>query len=83
MTGPDITAKVEQLQAEAATLPSPEQVRDLAERAVAHGGTSDMSLDEIRELAGEAVDGAEKVTALLRRLSEILGRTPPSPGGEP
>lgn len=83
MTEPNIKAKVEQLQAEAATLPSPEEVRRLAARAVAHGGTSHMSLDEIRDLAGQAIDGAEKVTALLRRLSEVLGPPAPATGGEP
>jgi hypothetical protein len=47
----DFTAKAEQLIADAAALPSAEQVRALADRAVAHGGTQSMSVEEIRALA--------------------------------
>ena len=76
---PDISAKAEQVLADAATLPSLDEVRDLAVRAVAHGGTSDMSLADIRALADHAIDQAEQVTVLLRHLSELLA---PPPGGE-
>ena len=81
MTDPDsdISAKAEQVLADAATLPSLDEVRDLAGRAVAHGGTPGMSLDEIRALASQAIGQAEQVTDLLRRLSELLE---PSSGGD-
>lgn len=82
MTDPGVNAKAEQLQAEAAALPSLDEVRALAQRAVAHGGTQDMSLDEIRELAGQAVAQAEQVTSLLRRLSDLLSPAAPPSGGE-
>lgn len=81
MTDP-ANAKAEQLLADAAQLPSPGQIRDLADRALAHGGTQEMSLDEIRDLADKAVAGAEQVTILLRRLSDLLA-PPPAAGGEP
>jgi len=58
-----------------------EEIRDLAARAVAHGGTRDMSTDEIRALAVQAVDHAERVTVLLRRLSDLLAPAP-QPGGD-
>jgi hypothetical protein len=77
---PGVSAKAERLQAEAAALPSLDEVRELAERAVAHGGTEQMSLDEIHALATQAVAQAEEVTSLLRRLSGLLA---PPPGGEP
>lgn len=79
MTDPDTTAKAEQVLAEAAALPSLEEVRDLAGRAVARGRTRDLSLEEIRAVADQAVDHAEQVTDLLRRLSELLA---PSSGGD-
>lgn len=85
MTDPDIAADTARLQAEAAELPTPEQLRDLAARAVAHGGTRNMSPDEIREIASQAVEGLEKVTALLRRLSQLSADPAHSPwphGGE-
>ena len=81
MTDPGISAKAELVQAEAEALPSAEEIRDLAARAVAHGGTRDMSTDEIRALAVQAVDHAERVTVLLRRLSDLLAPAPP-PGGD-
>jgi hypothetical protein len=77
----DISAKAEQVLADAATLPSLDEIRGLADRAVARGGTPDMSLDEIRALATKAVSQAEEVTTLLRRLSELLAPAPP-PGGD-
>lgn len=80
-SGDDISAEAEQVLADAAALPTLDEIRDLAGRAVAHGGTPDMSLEEIRALAGQAVDQAEQVTFLLRRLTELLGPAPP--GGEP
>jgi hypothetical protein len=78
---PGISAKAELVQAEAEALPSADQIRELAARAVAHGGTAAMSTDEIRALAVQAVDHAERVTVLLRRLSDLLA-PPPSGGGE-
>jgi hypothetical protein len=81
VTDPGLGAKAEQVQAEAAALPSLDDIKELAEQAVAHGGTQDMGIDEIRELAVQAVDHAERVTVLLRRLSDLLA--PPPAGGEP
>ncbi len=78
--GDDIAARAEQLAAEAAALPSIEQVAALAAQAVAHGGTPHMSTDEIRQLAVQAVEQAEQVAALLRRLKDLVA--PQSPGGE-
>lgn len=78
-TDPDISAKADRLRAEAAALPSLDEVRQLAERAVAHGGTEQMSLDEIRALATQAVAQAEEVNVLLRRLVTL--QSPPA-GGE-
>ena len=80
---PRIEARAEQVQAEAATLPTLDEIRDLAGRAVARGGTPEMSLDEIRNLASKAVDDAEQVTVLLRRLSDLLGAESDRPGGDP
>ena len=81
MTSED-EAKAEQVQAEAATLPTLDEIRDLAGRAVASGGTPGMSLDEIRDLADQAVDRAEQVTVLLNRLSLLIGAED-RPGGDP
>lgn len=78
----DFTAKAEQLIAEAAALPSAEQVRALADRAVAHGGTESMSADEIRALACRAVDAADELAVQLRRLVELLPLSEPPPGGD-
>lgn len=80
MTDPEATAEAERLLAEAAALPTPGQIRDLADRAVAHGGTRNMSLEEIRDLADQAVAGAEQVTVLLKRLAGLLA--PPAAGGD-
>lgn len=81
---PRIDARAEQVQAEAAALPTLDQIRDLAEQAVARGGTPDMTLEDIRDLADQAVSGAEEVTVLLRRLSDLLGGRPePGAGGDP
>ena len=41
-----------------------------------------MSIDEIRELAVQAVDHAERVTILLKRLSDLLTPPGPPPGGD-
>lgn len=81
MTDPSISAKAEQVQAEAETLPSLDDIRELAGRAVAHGGTRDMSIEEIRDIAVQAVDHAERVTVLLRRLSDLLAPPSPPDGG--
>lgn len=72
MTDPGLEAKAEQMLAQAAALPSLDEIRDLAGQAVRHGGTRDMSMDEIRALADDAVARAEQVTVLLRRLSVLL-----------
>jgi hypothetical protein len=82
VTDPGISAKAEQVQAEAAALPTLDDIKELAGRAVAHGGTRDMSIDEIRELAVQAVDHAERVTILLRRLSDLLEPPSPPAGGD-
>lgn len=82
MTGTeDIKAKAEQVQAQAAALPSLDEVRDLAGRAVSHGGTPGMPIEEIRELAAVAVSRAEQVTSLLRQLSSLLADD--ARGGDP
>lgn len=80
MTDPEITRRARELRAEADGLPSLEEIRELAGRAVAHGGTRDMSLEEIRAVAMQAVAQAEQVTSLLRRLTDLLAPEPP--GGE-
>jgi hypothetical protein len=82
LTDSDVSAEAERLRAEAAALPSPDQVRELALRAVAHGGTPDMSVDEIREIGEQAVDSAEQVAALLSRLSGLMTSAPPSGDGD-
>ena len=83
MSEPDgISAKAEQLLAEAAGLPSADQVRALGDQAIAHGGTQAMSVDEIRALARRAVDAADELAVQLRRLVELLPPSGPPPGGE-
>lgn len=80
MTEPeDVSEKAERVQAEAAALPSLDQVVELAAQAVAHGGTADMPIDEVRRLARTAVEQARQVTALIERLSDLLA--PPESGG--
>lgn len=64
---------------EAARLPGPDGIRDLAEQAVRHGGAG-MSSEDVRELADKAIERAEQVTELLRELSALLGDVP-EPGG--
>lgn len=81
MTDPALEAKAARVQAQAAALPSLEEIRDLAERAIRHGGTPDMSLEEIRAVGADAVHGAEQVTTLLRRLTVLLGGSEPPDGG--
>ncbi len=80
MTDPEDLEKAERVQAQAAGLPSLEDVAELAAQAVAHGGTPDMPIGEVRELAKTAVEQARSVTALLERLSDLLAPRPP--GGE-
>lgn len=77
----DAEARASRVIAQAAVLPSLDEVRELAERAVRHGGTRQMSMDEIRALAAEAVTQAEQVTMLLRRLTDLLSDRGPAPGG--
>lgn len=78
MTGPgselpgQIADDVMRLQSRAAGLPNPDEVRTLAERAVRHGGTEQMSLPEIRTLAATAVRQADEVASLLRKLNTLL-----------
>ena len=81
MTTPDtdddgldpVTAELaERVRREAATFPAPEEIRDLAEEAVRHGGAPGMSSDEVRRLADKAIERAEQVTDLLRQLSTLL-----------
>lgn len=78
MTGDeeDLRVRAELVLAEAATLPGPGEVRDLAGQAIRHGGTPGMSVEEIRGLAANAVDCAEQVTVLLHRLSDLIGGEP-------
>lgn len=79
MTDPEISARADALRAEAAELPSTDQIRELAAAAVARGGTGGMSQDQVREIADRAVRSSEEMTALLQRLSELLRE--PSPEG--
>lgn len=64
---------------EAARLPGPDGIRNLAEQAVRQGG-SGMSSEDVRALADKAIERAEQVTCLLRELSALLGDGP-EPGG--
>jgi hypothetical protein len=52
--------------------PTPEQVQAMADAAMATG-SADMSADEIRAVAREAVGQAEQVVVLLRRLAALTG----------
>lgn len=79
MTDLEDIAKAERVRAEAASLPTLDDIRDLADRAVAHGGTELMTLDDIRDLGAQAVAQAEEVNTLLRRLITLL---PPAGGGD-
>jgi hypothetical protein len=81
LTDPEDLEKAERVQVQAAGMPSLEDVARLAERAVAHGGTPDMPIGEVRELARTAVEQARSVTALLERLSDLLA-PPQPPGGD-
>lgn len=76
MNEPDFTAQAEQLRAGAAAFPSTDQIRQLAARAIRHGGTPAMSLDQIRATAREAVENSVRMTELLRRLSQLLEEDP-------
>lgn len=60
------------LRERAAHAPTPEQVRAMAEAALAKG-SGEMSAEEIRALAHEAVGQAEQVVVLLRRLAALTG----------
>lgn len=60
------------MQARAEALPGEAAIRDIAERAIAHGEADGLTLDEIRDLASTAVGLAEEVTSLLRRLNAML-----------
>lgn len=65
---------------DAARLPGPDGIRDLAEQAIRRGGAPGMSDTDIRALADKAIERAEQVTALLRELSSLLPPVP-EPGG--
>lgn len=80
MTDPEDLEKAERVQAQAAGL-NLEGVAELAAQAVAHGGTPDMPIGEVRDLARTAVEQARSVTALLERLSALLA-PPQPPGGD-
>lgn len=75
MTDDEIAAKASDLLAQAEELPTPEQIMNLAAQAEAHGD-ADMSAADIRELAEQAVEAAETVTALLRRIAMKLAAPP-------
>ncbi len=68
----EVAADVLRIQARAAELPTPDEVKELADQVVQHAGASGMSLPEIRELAAIAVQQADEVAALLRRLNTLL-----------
>lgn len=81
MTDPDLSARAAQVQAAAAAFPTTDQIRELAAAAEARGATADMSEDDIREIARQAVEASERMTAMLRRLETLLVEPAP-PGGE-
>jgi hypothetical protein len=73
----EIAADVLRLQAKAAAIPTPDEVRELADQVVQRGTAAGMSLPEIRELADLAVHQADEIASLLRRLNTLL-----QPNGE-
>jgi hypothetical protein len=87
LTEPDISAKAEQVLADAAELPSAAQIRDLADRAVGHGSRN-MSTEQIRATAREAVENAKRLTDLLQVLADLVEEThqrpeaPAAPGSD-
>lgn len=73
MTGTDDeTAALESLRERAEQAPTPEQVEAMADAALAKG-SRDMSAEDIRALAHEAVGQAQQVVVLLRRLAALTG----------
>lgn len=60
------------LRERAAHAPTPEQVRAMADAALAKG-SADMSPEDIAALAHQAVGQAEQVVVLLRRLAAMSG----------
>lgn len=74
MTGThdDETAALESLRERAEQAPTPEQVEAMADAALAKG-SRDMSAEDIRALAHEAVGQAQQVVVLLRRLAALTG----------
>lgn len=68
----ETAAMAARVRRDAARMPGPDGIRDLAEQAVRHGGPG-MSSEDVRVLADKAIERAEQVTALLRELSSLLG----------
>jgi 3-methyladenine DNA glycosylase/8-oxoguanine DNA glycosylase len=67
---------------EAASFPSAEEIRDLAEQAIRHGGAlgmNDEQTAELREIADQAVEAAEKMADLVRRVRDRIRADAPPP----
>lgn len=84
---PDVSAKAEQALAEAAELPSADQILDLGDRAAGHGSRN-MSAEQIRATALEAVGYAKRLTDLMQVLADLVEENhlrpdpPAGPGGD-
>ncbi len=83
MADPDITARAQEVKAQAAALPTEQQIEDLAARAVAHGGTRSMSLAQVRAKANEARENARQLADRLAELSALLEEHPDEHPGNP
>jgi rRNA maturation endonuclease Nob1 len=81
LNDPDLSARAEQAMADAAALPTTEQVRELAQAAEARGATARMSEEDIREVARQAIEASERMTVMLRRLENLLVRPAPGSSG--
>lgn len=79
---PELIAQAQRLQAQAAKLPTEQEISALADRAEAHGGTRSMSLEEVRAKAREARDNARQLAELLGKLSQMLDDDSPPGGAE-
>lgn len=73
---PETAALAAQARREAEQLPCPDEIRDLAEAAIAHGGAPGMSSEDVRKLADKAIERAEQVVCLLRELSDLVPSAP-------
>lgn len=69
---PETLALAAAAEREAARLPSADQIRILAEQAIRHGGPPGMSREEVHNLADQAVQKAEEMTALLRQVRDLI-----------